>query len=103
MKVEDKPRYDLYIVSENTPEEDTTTDETLVDHGHLNSSYDPSEDGEERLRIEITEEKVVGENNNDVLDDTENKEKPKKVKKLFSSPFFNIVDFLDQEKGQFSS
>ena len=82
MKVEDKPRYDLYIVSENTPEEDTTTDETLVDHGHLNSSYDPSEDGEERLRIEITEEKVVGENNNDVLGDTENKEKPKKVKNV---------------------
>ena len=62
MKVESetRPRYDLYIVTEHADEETGMSEDK---DGILNESYAPSE-GEERLRIEITDETVVGDNNN---------------------------------------
>ena len=55
-------RYDLYIVSENVDEEAGDNIEDL-DGGHLNASYTAS-DPDERLRVEITDETVLANNNN---------------------------------------
>ena len=82
MKVESesRPRYDLYIVTEHADEETGMTENK---DGILNESYTHSE-GEERLRIEITDEPVVG-NNNNVQDDSA---KPK-VSMLFYTLLHN--------------
>ena len=55
-------RYDLYIVSENV-EEDGSDNIEDIDGGHLNASYAAS-DPDERLRVEITDETVLANNNN---------------------------------------